>query len=220
MGKSFAAFPVVMLTNAVWKGVVLSRAVVASVMLTGVVLAGMSGVAQAAPAPTSQAANQPVRQTESSPLRENFGDWRLTCEKRQGATRCLVSQQILDRRTHQRVISLSLEPLDHQVRGQALMPFGLDLAKGMTLSLSSDPLGLTLPYTTCRADGCVVPLDFDDAQMEAFLKATTVKMNFSLLNGREIDVPLSLKGFSAAWTKAVSLSGVQAVTLSASPTKP
>ncbi|TPW34057.1 hypothetical protein E3202_05775 [Oecophyllibacter saccharovorans] len=172
----------------------------------------------AATAPMTRLGSRPA---EEAPVQAAvFQDWKLACQQQTGpdkTVRCVVSQRLLNQRTHQQIVRISFQPLAHQVNGQVMLPFGLALLKGLDLRMNTDPVGQNYPFTTCRANGCIVPLDLDDTQMRNFQQARQVQLSFQLLNGREITVPISMRGFDEAWKRAQTLTGQASQTDASAP---
>lgn len=138
-------------------------------------------------------------------LSETFEDWRVTCGMPQGVKRCVVSQQQADAKTRQRLLSVELQPKGAGVEGVLVMPFGLDLDKGVMLKAGETDVGPALRFRTCLPQGCVVMLALDAKAVAVLRKAPTAMVNAVAEGGRQVSFPVSLKGFGGALDRASAL---------------
>lgn len=179
-------------------------------LFAGLLTAGMStgtALAQVPPAkPTAPAAALPGG---AQSLSETFEDWQVACGTPQGVKRCVVSQQQADAKTHQRLLSVELQPkgtgAGAGVEGILVMPFGLDLDKGVTLKAGQADVGPALRFRTCLPQGCVVMLALDAKAVAVLRKAPTAMVNAVAEGGKQVSFPVSLKGFGGALDRAAAL---------------
>lgn len=155
-------------------------------------------------------------------LNEGYQDWSLACHARSASSsastgdntnrpadtsiQCRISQRALDGRTGGRVLTVQLEPDGEQVRGLAVLPFGLDLGKGLTISTAAQPAGDVYSFSTCMPQGCLVPLSFDEGQLASLLKTPFVTLTVFPFSGQTMKLAFSTKGLAAALARARSLS--------------
>lgn len=176
------------------------------------VLGGAALAQEAAPAaaPAAPAAAAPVVSTlpgGANSVRENHGDWTVSCAMEAAGKQCVVAQALGDNQTGQRVLAIELVvPAANRAEGMLLAPFGLNLAKGIALGVDGKPLGAALPFFTCIASGCLVPLNFDEASL-AFLRAgTKLEINATGADSAQpVALAVSLTGFTAAAARALEL---------------
>lgn len=159
-------------------------------------LALATGAAVAQPAPSFPGGAQSVS--------EAFQDWQVACTLPQGTKRCVISQQQLDSRSRQRVLSVELQPKGEKVEGVLFLPFGLFLEKGVALKLGEADLA-ALRFSTCLPQGCVVPLSFDARALAQLRKADALRVNAATDTGQVQPFTISLKGFGPALDRATAL---------------
>src|SRR5690606_7073926 len=94
----------------------------------------------------------------ASALNETHGDWSLACATSEAATRCAISQTLLDGPNRQRVLALDLQPGENGMAGTLLLPFGLALSHGASLAIDEAAPMPPLPVATCLPQGCIAPL--------------------------------------------------------------
>lgn len=138
-------------------------------------------------------------------LHESYQAWGLTCETIKGANRCVVEQQVWNQNPRQRLLTMRLQPEGMQLRGSFILPFGIDLPRGVTILVDGTPVGEVLPFSTCLPIGCIVPLDLDRATLERMEKSQTLEVSVSVINGKEQKFTLSSQGLSNAMKRAVAL---------------
>jgi invasion protein IalB len=150
----------------------------------------------------------------ASSLREAHEDWVVGCAmQEQGQNKppvkvCSLSQEQFDQRTRQRVLAVELRPgktARDVTKATFILPFGLDLQKGVTLSLDeSAPIGVH-QIRTCLPAGCLLDVDLDAAALASFNKAKLLKLNATADGGQQTSFSISLKGFPGAFARAVEL---------------
>lgn len=135
---------------------------------------------------------------------EDFQDWRVRCAIQQGAKRCSVTQQQMDAKGQQRLLAVELQPKGDKVEGVLFLPFGLAVDKGVTFKLGDAPLA-TSRFSTCVAQGCVVPLSFDAKALATLRKAPDLRIEAAVDSGPTQAFIVSLKGFGPALDRAAVL---------------
>lgn len=142
-------------------------------------------------------------------LREGYGDWVVSCaiDTENGSSRkvCGFSQEQSNAQSHQRVLAIELQPADATVQGTLALPFGLDLTKGATLQIDGGMVFANLPFRTCVPGGCLVKLSFDAKSVAALRTASNLKLNVFPVNGQEMSLTISLKGFPDALDRTIAL---------------
>lgn len=161
-----------------------------------------------AQAPASQAApsvSQPAAQAATLPngasaINETYGDWTVDCRIANGARLCVLLQSQGNSQTGQRVFAIELRaPKDGRAEGTILFPFGMKLENGAVLRLDDKDLGQGLRFSTCLAQGCLLPISFPTVATDAMKagKALTVAA-LNLANNEPVSFNVSLGGFGAA----------------------
>jgi invasion protein IalB len=138
-------------------------------------------------------------------LNETFEDWQVACGSSDGTKRCVVNQTQTDTKTKQRVLALELQPHNKDAVGALVLPFGLDLDKGIVLKADDAQIGPSLRFKTCLPQGCVVALNFDQKTLETLRKAAAISVIATADPGQTLSFKVSLKGFAPALSRAASL---------------
>lgn len=137
--------------------------------------------------------------TETSGRVANHGDWQVRCE---GTGTACVARQEQSGATGERLLVLEIaRGQDGGMSGTALLPFGALFDNGVTLRIdSSEPSG-PLPFRTCVPTGCVVTFEVDAAMGQRLRAGTTLMIGLSTVARENIQIPVSLAGFTAAIKK-------------------
>ena len=141
-------------------------------------------------------------------LREAHGDWTVGCSLQgQPATKvCSLGQEQTDGRTNQRVLAIELRAISKDAaRATVVLPFGLDLQKGMTLQVDDAKAAGPWPIRTCLPIGCLADSEIDAATLAALGKGTSLKLNLTADGGKEMTFSVSLKGFAGAYARTLEL---------------
>ncbi len=147
----------------------------------------------------------------ASVLRERYQDWEVICQApaegaaNGGGVQCATQQQALEPHSRRRVMTIHFEPDGTQVHGVATVPFGLDLARGLTLTNASQPVGDVYSFSTCLPAGCLAPLTFDDQQWASLLKEPKAVFTAMTFSGKPMRLVFSTKGLGQALQRIRSL---------------
>lgn len=143
----------------------------------------------------------------ASALNERHGSWAVSCALVEAGKDCGFSQAAGDPNTGASLIAVELGvPSGSSAEGMMITTFGLRLDAGVQLAVDGQPLGTALPFLTCVASGCLVPLAFDEVSLSALkvgsqLEVTGVRVD----NSQPVTVGLSLVGFTAAFNRTAEL---------------
>jgi len=181
------------------------RAALGAVAL--LLLSGSMVSAQEAAAPAAA----PVVSTlpgGANSISEVHGDWTVSCAMGKEAKQCVLNQSLGDSQTGQRVLAVELAvPAANRAEGMLLAPFGLRLADGIKLAVDGKALAAPLPFLTCIASGCLVPLGFDEATLTTLRAGTKLEIGGVSADGAQpVALSVSLAGFTAATNRALELS--------------
>ena len=140
-------------------------------------------------------------------LSESYQDWQVRCVSTGNGPRCAMSQMQVDPKTRKRILTIELRFDEGKVSGALIAPFGLALAKGVSLKVDEKGSETPLAFSTCVPAGCVVPLDLD-AGMTGSLVSGEVMTVVVIANDTQqpLSFSISLKGFSPAWARLAELS--------------
>jgi invasion protein IalB len=167
--------------------------------------------------PAPRAASQNSVQTSAAPgarvgalpngasqLSETYGDWTLNCSM--GTKVCTLSQALVNKEG-QRAFLIELRVAkDGASEGTIVMPFGLKLEAGVLLKLDDKDMGQGLRFSTCVAQGCVLPINFPIAGMNAIRNGKALAVGaLNVADGQLVTFTISLNGFSVAVDRAIAL---------------
>lgn len=143
----------------------------------------------------------------ASSLNETFEDWTVSCGSAEGRTQCILLQSQTQQQSGQRVLEIRLSPVMQKngYEGSLMLPFGLELSRGVTAQLDDGKAGKPFAFKTCFANGCLVPLDLDKPIVDAMRKGTSLKLAAVSAQNQNIPFAVSLKGFAGALDRATAL---------------
>ena len=128
------------------------------------------------------------------------GDWFVRCFPIQSPSPCDMFQELDNRETRQRILSLSLAyvpSLDRHAL-QVTVPLDIAIQKGVVIQTDSYTSPV-LKYRRCDRNGCYVEQAVDNALVEGLAKSgPEAKVNIVADNGKAFSLKFSLKGFAAA----------------------
>lgn len=154
-------------------------------------------------------ANDPTLPGGATTLREGHGDWVVSCGivTQNGTSRkvCNLSQVQTNAQSHQRILAVALQPKTSVVVGTLVLPFGLDLGRGVTLQVDNGTVLASLPFRTCLPAGCLVNLNFDAKSVAALRTGNSLKVKVFPVGGQEMSFSISLKGFPGALDRTSAL---------------
>ncbi|WP_245469598.1 invasion associated locus B family protein, partial [Mesorhizobium sp. M7A.F.Ca.CA.002.03.2.1] len=85
-------------------------------------------------------------------------------------------------------------------------PFGLALAKGVSLTIDDQKLDGSLAFNTCQVVGCLVPVMFDATVTPLLKSGTTLKIDaFAADTGQAVSFSIPLNGFAGALARPAAL---------------
>ena len=143
----------------------------------------------------------------ASSISETYGDWTVNCGADKGAKFCTLSQAQINKETGQRTFAIELRTSkDGAGEGTILLPFGLKLEAGVVLKLDDKDLANGLRFSTCLAQGCLLPVSLASAATDAVRKAKTFTVGaLNVGNGQSVTFNVSLSGFGSALDRAIQL---------------
>ncbi|KAB2770270.1 invasion associated locus B family protein [Brucella anthropi] len=177
-------------------------------MPTTRLLIGAAALLTAASASFGQQ-HQPAPRADDGPssLSETYEDWRVACAAAaDNKTTCSFSQVQVNQ-NGQRVLTVELMPAkDDGLNGILVMPFGLNLDKGVTFAIDDTSPGKPSRFRTCLPGGCVVRLTFTQSTTAVLKSGSMLKLG-AIASDTEKDVTfsVSLKGFQRALERTVQL---------------
>ena len=129
----------------------------------------------------------------------SYQDWVVSCTEVEGVDTCAMAQQ-LALNDSDATLTLEISAAENGgATGIMILPFGLDVTKGISVSVDGGPR-FNLPFRTCRQFGCVVQMSFDgnfaDTMRQGIALQTTL---YPVDSAPEINAPFSLSGFTEAF---------------------
>lgn len=140
----------------------------------------------------------------ASNIQETFENWTVSCGIQDDKKVCSLNQQQFQN-NGQRIVAVEILPSATDGRINLVMPFGLNLAKGVSYRFDNDNSNIAA-FQTCLIGGCIskIPLTND---LVASLKNS---QNLILLGktydtNQDITLTISLKGFSFGFERTIAL---------------
>lgn len=191
------------------KGELMIRKAALACVLAVAAAAGAHGAENKASRVAEDAAQPVLLPGGASALTETHGDWTVSCQVVRNTPICSLSQQQFDKaKNNQRLLAIELAAKTADAAsGTLAMPFGLALAKGVSLQVDDRKAGESLQFSTCLVVGCLVPLALDAGKLEEFKAGTTLKINAVASDtGQPVNFSVSLNGFASALARTAELS--------------
>lgn len=131
-----------------------------------------------------------------------FQDWRVRCESQDDVERCVMFQNLVYRESGQTILSIQIgRNANQQASAVFIVPLGVILPPGVQLEIDGGS-PTTIDYQQCSRQSCVAPFPLDDALLSRMKRGLEAQVTFhAVVQGsrRPITVPVSLKGFTAAF---------------------
>ncbi|PYD68109.1 invasion-associated locus B family protein [Komagataeibacter swingsii] len=131
-------------------------------------------------------------------INESYQDWRVICQQTNKQASCVMVQQLMEQKTHKMIMNMELSPDPRGVHGVILLPFGLELDKGVIIKADNTPLGQPVTFKTCLPSGCIAPLSFDASALNHLKSTKTLQIATVSVRGQNVIFPVSMNGFSNA----------------------
>ena len=132
---------------------------------------------------------------------QKFLDWTVTCEvsKESAQPACFVFQNLLLKKENKRLLHVAVGylPAGQQPTAFFTLPLGVSLPGGLSVTVD-DGKPVRVRYERCDAAGCLAPLALTDTLVKSLMGGRWSRVAFFDASRREISVPVSLNGFTAA----------------------
>ncbi len=132
---------------------------------------------------------------------KKFDDWVVACgiPKEQTKKVCQAVQTVTNKEDGKRVMQIMVGYPDGATEPVAIfvLPLGYLLQAGGKFELDGKEVGV-LGAERCVQSGCIVPLPLNSEMLAKFKTGTGGKIVVTIAKDRTVDLPVSLKGFSAA----------------------
>ncbi|QID17871.1 invasion associated locus B family protein [Nitrogeniibacter mangrovi] len=132
---------------------------------------------------------------------DTFKDWRIQCEQPKGAPAelCHAYQLVSMKDTKKPIVHMAIGYPPKQTEPVAILtvPLGVALQAGIQIKVD-DGEPLRVPYNVCAQNGCQAGVKIDAALLKSLRGGSQAHISFANLQRQAVDVPVSLKGLSAA----------------------
>jgi len=130
-----------------------------------------------------------------------FDDWKIQCEKPEGAAAeiCHAFQQVTAKESDQRVLHVAIGYPPNQTEPIAIFttPLGVALQAGVQVKVD-EKAAKGIAFNVCNGNGCQAAVKLDAASLEEIKMGNTLTVTFGNLKRQGLNVPISLKGLTAA----------------------
>ena len=165
-----------------------------------------TGQSQAAPAepvaPAAPAAPEAAPAVERTSTSESFTDWTLECfEPAFESGACQITHRVTAGNAQQvvMVFALSAASADGDAAIQIALPLGISLPAGVQLAIG-DGYQNHIALERCTPQGCIVEGTGSRELLAAMKRGASGTLVVQNEQGRPIQLPFSLNGFTAAFT--------------------
>jgi invasion protein IalB len=148
-----------------------------------------------------------------------FSDWSVRCFQVVSPSPCDMYEELADKTSHQRVLSLSVTYIPKLDRHALVVAVPLGVAIQNGLVVQTDAFTSTaLHYRRCDRQGCYVEMLIDNASVGQLAKSGPEgKIKVVSDGGKNFDLRFSLNGFAAAHDQMVSQNKEKAKDPAAAP---
>ena len=139
-------------------------------------------------------------------------EWRSRCGKdektgKESKDKCEVYQRISVKKTKARIAEMALGfPIDEKgkksksARGVVILPLGILLENGIVMKID-DEKPAVFKVRFCTNSGCVAYVNLDKKLLTSMKKGKNINFIFKSSVGQDVNIVMSLKGFTWALTK-------------------
>jgi invasion protein IalB len=135
-------------------------------------------------------------------------DWVVTCTPvaDQAKTTCQMAQVLYVEETGQPMVSVTIRPQaeDRHMGMLLALPHGLYFPPGLTITVDHGE-ATTVAIQTSDKNGAYAALPLTEDFIEAMKLGRELNISMRFADGRDVIVPLTLDGFTAAYGKLTSL---------------
>ena len=154
-----------------------------------------------------------IAQTQVQPSGENelektqHGDWTVRCGVPQGASErfCDMMQDVVNQDNGKKLLEVVVSPARGESPNVAIFvtPTGVLLPAGVTVRIDQgEPV--TIEYRQCVQSACIAPMELTEARLQAMKAGQQVHVRIVAPNGKTAEIPISLSGFTAAFSSLKS----------------
>ena len=130
---------------------------------------------------------------------QQYEAWSFACSAETGGQECVIFQELLDPANNQPVARLTVIKLPSAAQPVlvATTPLGVLLQPGLKIFIDQQEIG-SMPLQVCIQPGCRSEVEMPAELLDRFKFGVSGKLQLVRPNGQQLQVPFSLKGFTAA----------------------
>ena len=135
-----------------------------------------------------------------NPHAKIFGDWRVRCNSAVGApSSCHIFQNAIFQQTKRPILRAIVGYVNEVPNpiGEITLPLGIYLLPGLTMQIDDGPI-YEMGFEFCSPQGCRVRFNIDEKLLGSFKGGNKAEIVFFNPARKRVQVPISLKGFTAA----------------------
>jgi len=152
-------------------------------------------------------AQQPAPPANDAPQRTTatYADWVVQCETQPGPPVQKLCEMTQTTQVQGKNIPFSRVAVGHPAKGHPTrlvvqLPVNVSFGASVRIRTGDGDPGIAAPFARCAPNGCFADFELKDEVMRKLRAASGVgKLSFADAGGREIDVPISFKGFNQAF---------------------
>ena len=129
-----------------------------------------------------------------------YDSWRIQCNSPTGApSSCRMFQNIIVKDSREPILRFFVGYAEESKApiGLIVVPLGMNLASGITFKID-DGQTYELAVEVCLPNGCQARFGFDENFLDLFKRGNGATVTFFGGNQQPFNIPVSLKGFTAA----------------------
>jgi invasion protein IalB len=150
---------------------------------------------------------------------KKVGDWTIVCTTASSQTPCEMTQGVAEKNSGQRLLTMSFVyvPVRDQRWVVIVVPLGVSIPKGAVL-VTDTFTSPKIPYNHCDRNGCYAQVPIDKNTLQTLGHSTNASIKISPDVGKDLDLRLSLNGFSEANDALISMTKEKAAKAPPEPT--
>ena len=139
---------------------------------------------------------------------EKSGDWTKGClqapeNRPDAAEQCFIFQRLFPEGSEQAAATVAVgrPGSGRPILASLTVPLGVNLPAGVTVWVEGDEKAVRRPpLLFCVRAGCEANMRMDEVMTTAFKQHLTAVLSFTMVDGRQVALPISLRGFTHALT--------------------
>jgi invasion protein IalB len=128
-------------------------------------------------------------------------NWAVTCQsaKNKDLSSCFMYQQLLVKNSNDILLSMTVDkpPALNKPRVIIRIPLGTYVSPGLSFQIDKGT-ALRFDIEYCDNNGCYAGMELNDGMLNLLKRGNLVRVSFQHRNRSNINLPISLSGFSSA----------------------